>query len=280
MGTDVNNHPTEHDDTDERYLLALNKFTLAVEQAIASSHQASGLDAGPRRYWGSVLFTRLCNACVSMLLLCPRSKINRRGAHWDFGGVACLARSVIECALYFFYLAIEPISEEEWMTRLKVMQLHDCKERQRMFRAFNSANPQLESFEKQAGELRATLKNNPYFASLPESLRRVSLKGERSSLLTHDEIYGRVEGLPEDFRGTYRFFSSHAHSFPLAFYRTGERNRGRGEENEIEKGYMGWALDFSAEVLFRATSDFQRSFAGLVNFVPRSFDWRVLQKPL
>jgi hypothetical protein len=103
------------------------------------------------------------------------------------------------------------------------------------------------------------------------------LKGERSSILTQDEIYSRAGGLPAHFRGFYRFFSSHAHSFPLAFYRTGERNRGRGEQNAIEKGYIAGALDFSAEVLTKTTSDFQNSFAGPVKFVPRSFDWSLMR---
>jgi len=268
----------ESDSAGARYATGIGKFTEAVERAIVSSHLATGFDAGPRRYWGSVLFTRLCTTSVSILWLCPGSKVNPCGNHWDFGAVASLTRSLLECALYFFYLATEPISDEEWRARLKVMQLHDCRERQRMFRAVDPNNPQLQAFEEQAGELKAILEKNQYFASLPESLRKSLLKGERSSILTQDEIYAKVGGLPPHFRGLYRFFSSHAHSFPLAFYRTGERNRGRGEENDIEKGYIAGALDFSAEVLTKTTSDFQDSFVGLVTFVPRAFDWRRLQR--
>ncbi len=268
----------ESENAGARYASGMEKFTEAVERAIVSSHQATGLDAGPRRYWGSVLFTRLCSTSVSILWLCPGSKVNPRGDHWDFGAVASLARNLLECALYFSYLAIEPISDEEWEARLKVMQLHDCKERQRMFRALDPNDRQLQAFEEQADKLIAILEKNRHFASLPESLRKSLLKGERSSILTQDEIYAKVGGLSPHFRGLYRFFSSHAHSFPLAFYRTGERNRGRGEENEIEKGYIAGALDFSAEVLTKTTSDFQNSFAGLVKFVPRPFDWRRLQR--
>ena len=274
----VPSQDAESDNADERYASGLKRFTEAVERAIASSHQAAGIDAGPRRYWGSVLFTRLCTTSISILWLCPGSKVNPRGDHWDFGAVGSLARNLVECALYFSYLAIEPISDEEWVARLKVMQLHDCKERQRMFRALDSSDAHLQAFEEQANELRAILQMNPFFLSLADSLRKSLLNGERSSIITKDEIYARIGGLPAHFRGHYRFFSSHAHSFPLAFYRTGERNRGRGEENEIEKGYIAGALDFSAEVLTKTTSDFQDSFAGLVKFVPRTFDWRLLQR--
>jgi hypothetical protein len=212
------------------------------------------------------------------MCLCPGSKVIPRGDHWDFGAVASLTRNLLECALHLYYLAIEPIKDEEWAARLKITQLHDCKERQRMFRAINPDDPQLEAFEGQANDLRAILQQNPYFASLPESERQSLLRGQRPSILTQDEIYARIGGLPANFRGLYRFYSSHAHSFPLAFYRTGERNRGRGEENDIEKGYIAGALDFSAEVLMKITSDFQNSFVGLVKFAPRAFDWRLLQK--
>jgi hypothetical protein len=149
-----------------------------------------------------------------------------------------------------------------------------------MFRALDSSDAHLQAFEEQANELRAILQANPYFVSLSEPLRKSLLKGERPSILTQDEIYNRIGGLSANFRGLYRFYSSHAHSFPLAFYRTGERNRGRGEENEIEKGYIASALDFSAELLAKITSDFQTSFAGLVKFVPRPFDWRLLRRRL
>jgi hypothetical protein len=203
----------EPDNAEERYASGLDKFTKAVERAVASSHQAAGIDAGPRRYWGSVLFTRLCSSSVSILWLCPGSRVNLRGDHWDFSAVACLTRSLLECGLYFSYIAIEPISDEEWKARLKVMQLHDCKERERMFRALDSSDAHLQGFEEQANELRAILQANPFFVSLSEPLRKSLLKGERSSILTQDEIYNRIGGLPANFRGLYRFYSSHAHSF-------------------------------------------------------------------
>jgi hypothetical protein len=48
---------------DKQYLAELNRFTDVLERAILTSHTAMGLDPGPRRYWGSVLFTRLCTLC-------------------------------------------------------------------------------------------------------------------------------------------------------------------------------------------------------------------------
>jgi hypothetical protein len=280
MSAELENNTTGTHDSlriDSDYQAALNRFTNAVESAIVSSHKAAGIDAGPRRFWGSVLFTRVCTISVSILWLCPRSKVNTDGTHWDFGSIASLARNLFECALQLFYLAIEPLSEDEWLARLKVMQLHDCLERFRMFRAFDPNDPQLKMFEEQANELRAILEKNLYFVTLSEKLQKNLLKGERSSIITQDEILQRMGEFDEGTRGYYRFLSSHAHSFPLGFYRMAEHNRGRGEENLVEKGYIGSTLEFCAGVVEKSNECFQKSFVDIVKFVPGSFDWNVLR---
>ncbi len=263
---------------DEYYLSALGHFTDTLEQAIVSSHAATGLDAGQRRFWGSVLFTRLCTTSISILWLCPRSKVNVGGKHWDFGSIASLARNLFECALQLSYLAIEPVNDDEWFARLKVMQLHDCMERSRMFRALDANDPQLPSFEGQAKELKGLLQNNAYFSQLPEALRKTLLKGERASILTQDEILQRMGQFDPKTRGFYRFLSSHAHSFPLAFYRMAEHNRGRGEENDVEKGYIASTLEFCTDLLKRSTDAFQKSFADISSFTRGMFDWHILKQ--
>ncbi len=269
---------TDLEKVDEYYLSALGQFTDALEQAIASSHNATGVDAGQRRFWGSVLFTRICTASVSILWLSPRSKVNPDGTHWDFGSIASLARNVFECALLFFYIAVEAVSEDEWLARLKVMQLHDCMERLRLFRVFDPNDPQLQGFEKQSNELKTILEKNPYFAGLSDKLRKNLLKGDRCSILTQDEILQRMGQFRPGTRGYYRFLSSHAHSFPLAFYRMAEHNRGRGEESQAEKGYIAGTLEFCADVLKKSTEGFQGSFADIVSFATGAFDWNVLRR--
>jgi hypothetical protein len=266
----------EGKDLDEYYRSSLANLTDAVEKAIVTSHAGAGLDAGQRRFWGSVLFTRLCTISVSILWLSPRSKVNPAGKHWDFGSIASMARNLFECALQFYYLGVEPVRDDEWYARLKVMQLHDCLERSRMFRAFNPADPQLVGFEQQSTELKEVLQKNSYFQQLPETLRKTLLRAERTCILTQDEILERMGRFDPATRGYYRFLSSHAHSFPLAFYRMAEHNRGRGEENDVEKGYMASTLEFCADVMATSTDAFRGSFADISSFVPGKFDWNVL----
>ena len=266
-------------DIERYYRTAISGFTDALEQAILTSHAAAGIDAGLRRHWASVLFTRMCTTAVSTLWLCPRSKVNPRGLHWDFGAVASLIRNLFEAALVLFYIGVEAVSEDEWQARLRVMQLHDCMERWRMFRLIDPNDQQLAGFEQQAAELRDLLKGNPFFTQLPESFAGKLLNGERSCILIQDEILERMKIVPPPNRGYYRFLSSHAHSFPLAYYRMAEHNRGRGEGNEVEKGYIAGALEFGTELLKRSTGDIRNAFADAVTFVPgRRFDWNVLTR--
>ena len=246
--------------------------------AIATSQATTTLQAGERRFWASVLFTRLCTFSVSILSLCPASKLNQDGIHWDFGAVASLSRNVFECALTFFYLGIEAISHEEWMARLRVMQLHDCMSRFRMFRDLNPNDEQLKGFEEQANELRSILQANTFFLNLPDPQRNKLLKGEHASILTQDEILQRMGEEWSGTRGYYRFLSSHIHSFPLGFYRMAEQGRGRGVENEVEKGYIGGALEYCANTLLRCTDDMRNVFADIAEFPDNSFNWDALKR--
>jgi hypothetical protein len=151
-------------------------------------------------------------------------------------------------------------------------------ERLRMFRAFDPNDQQLPVLEQQADELRQSLQNNASFSQLPSAQRTTLLRGERSGTLTQDEILQRMGKFDPKTRGYYRFLSSHTHSFPLSFYRMAEQNRGRGEENDIEKGYIGSTLEFCAEVLETSTDEFQNSFADIASFTRGTFNWDVLRE--
>jgi len=149
-----------------------------------------------------------------------------------------------------------------------------------MFGAFNPNDPQLAQFEQQADELKDALRKNPCFSRLSQTLQKAVLKTERPSILTQDEIMQRIGRFDPRTREYYRFLSSHAHSFPLAYYRMGEHAGGRGVENEGEKGYIGCTLEFCADLLTKRTEAFQKSFSDIVSFVPaKSFNWDVLTGP-
>jgi hypothetical protein len=112
---------------------------------------------------------------------------------------------------------------------------------------------------------------------LPEAQRKKLLNGDQACFLNQDQILQRMGEFEQRTRGYYRFLSSHTHSFPLAFYRMAEANRGRGEQSESEKGYTAGAIEFATTVVGRATEDMRSAFKDVVTFVPGTFDWRQLR---
>jgi hypothetical protein len=158
------------------------------------------------------------------------------------------------------------------------MQLHDCMSRLRMFRDFDPNDEHLATLEAQAGDLRKLLKLTPYFLALPVPLQAKLLKGQQANILTQDEILQRMGTEPSLWRGLYRFFSSHTHSFPLAYYRMAEHGRGHGLENYVDKGYIGGAVDQCAGILRQSTDDMRRLFEGMATFPDASFNWNALKR--
>jgi hypothetical protein len=102
---------------------------------------------------------------------------------------------------------------------------------------------QVEGFEKQAEELRQRLLKNRYFISLPEKQRKELLKSKKHYLYSQDELIRRMGENPNTFRIGYEFLSAQVHTLPLGFYRTGDKNRGRGLENPVGRRYICLILD-------------------------------------
>jgi hypothetical protein len=245
----------------EYYWTVLPKYIAAVEHAIAISHKTAGHPAdSSRQYWASVLFTRLCSAAISILHICPGSPANTAGTHWDFSSLAPLVRSLVQTGLMLFYLGTEVVGEDESRARVLVMQLRDCNERLHLFENFDASGEKTRAFEVAAGPIRAELSSNAYFARLPAKLRKVLRRGDRASILTEDQILDRLGILDQTGRALYRFISSHADVSPLAYYRTGENNRGRGEENDVDEHYMATAVDLACDFILRADTDMQDLF--------------------
>jgi hypothetical protein len=259
------------------YSSALGEFSAIVEQAIATSHATANRRVDERRALASVLFTRLCVLSVSIISLCPRSKLNPGTKHWDFSAVASLSRNLFEGALLLFYFAFDDVEEVEWEARLKVMQLHDCVSRLHMFRDLGNNDEDLPEFERQAEELRTVLMKNSHFMNLDSSRRKKLLNGDRTTILTLHEIFEKSGGDWSGHWGLYRFWSAQTHSFPLGFYRSVEQGRGRGVENDAEKAYIGGALAVSVHTVKACTDRMQHLYSGIAKFKGYSFDLSTLR---
>lgn len=259
----------------------LAEFSKTLLKSMWASTKAQNIKAGERRYWGSVLFTRIVIISTSILTLCPESELCNT-VNWDFGSVASLVRNLHECCLMFFYLSIDPISDDEWRARLNVMQLHDNSERHKMFGDLSPTSQDSTIYSLHQTDLNQRLLANPFFSSLEQRIQKKLLKGESSRILTSKEISERMGDRETFIWGLYRFFSCHTHTTPLSFYRMDEQRR-TGVENDIDKGYKTMALDFANKVLLRALNDFATSFSELVDFnfenTPNSLKFLVKNHP-
>jgi len=246
-----------------KYYENVRAFEVIVGKATRISYHSGGRQASGKQWWAASLFTRLCVISGSILVLTPGSSFaSEKLDHWDFGSVASLVRNLIECYLTFFYLCIEEVIEAEWKARITVMHLRDNVSRLQMFRALD---PKMESagHDAHTADLHNRLRNNSFFMAMPESQRKRFLKGDSALLLSQDEIVTRMGDDVSTFRGTYKFLSAQVHSTPMAFYRTGEHDRGRGVESAVEKGYIAMALALAGKYVLRAARDMVGVFPDL-----------------
>ena len=247
---------------EEEYNESLKRFDTVISAATAISQGAADRPSPTsRHYYASVLFTRLCANGISLLYISPRSRLVKPiFEHWDFAAIASLSRNLIDCYLTFYYLCVDEISQDEWDCRWNVFNLHDCLRRRKLFEHFGSSPEELASWDECAEELRSRLTNNPFFCSLRRHLQSDCLKAKSAFLLSQDDLIARMGLNVSKFRGYYVFLSSQVHSYPLGFYRTGEGDRGRGLENEVEKGYIEWALTSAKFFVRRASKEMIKLF--------------------
>jgi len=247
---------------DANYRTAMIDFKRGLQDALWTSRQAMGLDAGERRYWSSVLLVRLCCIGQSMLTLCPDSSNPTATTQWDFASVGSIARNLFECGMFFRYFST-PVDDSEWLTRLNLMQLHDCTERIRMFRVMGDSE-EVKAFEVQAQDLRNRLSNHLFFQDLDPRFQKQLLQGNRASLFSLSELVATFVK-DEGIWIVYQLLSSHTHSLPLSFYRTWEQKR-NGVENEVDKGYITMAMGLASDILDEAVKAFRDDLATLVEF--------------
>jgi hypothetical protein len=189
------------------YREAREAFDACIRDAKLISQRAAGRrTTHPKEFWASVLFTRLVVTSLSILRLAPRAApITRRNAHWDFSGVASLVRNLAEGYFIFFYLCVDKVEDDdEWMTRLNLIQLRDNNGRYRMFKEWDPEDTQLEGFKQLEEELRQKLKARTHFISLPPKRQAELLKGDKDPM-PQDEILARMGEDKAWFRGLYRF---------------------------------------------------------------------------
>lgn len=184
------------------------------------------LNVEPRRMWANLLFYRLALIGNSLLFLCgpELSEDERYAPHLsllDHSSIAALARNLLEALLMFLYITDLAASEEEWLLRRAVLELHDCTARYRMLKDLGDGDTdEAKEFRGKIDPLKSTISSNPNFQGLNADRQK--------RLLTGQELYVgglraavKAAGLDVDhFNGMYAALSVHSHCAPASFYRS------------------------------------------------------------
>lgn len=253
-------------EVEARYREALGLFENRVQAAIDLSRAAGNRPSETSAIaWASVLFTRLVNFAVSLSKLLPGSAYTSETSRvtWDNSAVSTLARSAYECFLLLFYIGLDEVEEVEWIARQKLMYLHDCTMRLRVFYTEADGGEQRVFYEDQRAILVEQLLANAYFAGLGERRRTHFLRGRDLFFHSQDEILTRLGLDAPNYRRLYELLSAHVHSLPVSFYRAFEDGRGRGVENDAELGYIAQGVEFVCGLLEAAGAGYRALFPDL-----------------
>ena len=153
--------------------------------------------------------------------LLPLSAANPNGAAYDFASVAAICRSLFEAYVSFLYLCSPALSADQYLMRLRLVQLHDCMRRPEILRKIGDT-PDQRWFDEQALGLRNDLMHNSEFLKLGTKRQTDVLKGRSPMHLSQDDVILTEGGDVTAIRGIYEFLSSHTHSFPFSYWRTPE----------------------------------------------------------
>jgi Family of unknown function (DUF5677) len=268
-------------DIEKHYRSSIVALAQSLIDAISTSRATEGLLSGKngKRFWASVLLSRLCALGVSLQRILPRSASNAAGRAWDSAGALSLCRAMFEANLAMFYLCLDQMSEDDYSLRMHLVYLHDCIERPRIVEKFSGSFSEegKEFHENEAKRLKAEIAKNPMFAGLPEHKKKRLFEGKTPYHLSQDELLQRQGVDAKALRGIWELLSSHVHSYPFSYYRSlMQKDRGTGRENEVDKSYCGLSAQLSASMLQSATNGMKQLFPE-VETVPRcTIDWDTL----
>lgn len=248
---------------DSYYRESFAEFDKTFGKAIELSRKCSCIRSPTgKHFYASVLFTRLCVSSASLQKLSPNPELLGRDAQWDCTSACSITRNILECYLVFHYLCVQKVDDVEWEARWRLLNLHDCLQRVKMFDPTNTA-PKDEEAAKVVEITIDELRTNAYFQGLTQKQQRHYLKGNKALFMSQDEIVQSYGGDVEEFRLLYRFLSNQVHSLPMSFYRVREQGRGRGVECEVEVGYTALCLEITRNYLDQSCMDYENLFEGV-----------------
>ena len=238
----------------------LADFESVLLAAMKISTTLGGIYTTWRNIRATQLYTRMTISSFTFTSLLPGSRRHpRRDEFWDWPSVASVARNIIEAYLLYFYTGIDQIPEEEARFRLELFTYHINSEKYRLYSDWKAGQDVLRPFEDGLPRSREALKAHPFFNSLTQPQRDRAISGKSPTYLSRDELIARLPFDGSELKPFYRFLSNQTHTTPFSFF-SQSNQRGRGEENEAERGYILFATRLVWKYLSAAAIGTERMF--------------------
>ncbi|MCK0911667.1 DUF5677 domain-containing protein [Acinetobacter pittii] len=238
---------------ERKFINAFKSYSRTLNLAVKISRLGAGRYGEKNKViWACILFTKLCTTGKSLRKLLDHDAAKEYKADWDYSSAFSLTRNMMECYQTLFYLCFDNISEEEFIARKALFNLHDYYSRKQLFSFFpeqsddKRENPEVETI------ILEQLKNSTFFQNLDEKKRNKYLKGKDAFFMAREDIEEKEGVSKNDFRLWYKLLSANIHSFPMGFYGMIDGERGTSVHSEIEERYSALALDLAESYLIRA----------------------------
>jgi hypothetical protein len=143
---------------------------------------------------------------------------------------------------------------------------HHNYEKYRLYKDWSTPLDTLQQFEGKLPLARLQLEAHPFYVTLDRRQQRRVSEGHHFSYLTRDQLVARLPFPTSDIRPFYRLFSNQIHATPFSL-QTVSNERGRGIENEAERGYISFAMTLLRKYL-------AASVLGVAQILPREMNER------
>lgn len=163
-------------DVEKHYRSSIVELAQSLIDAISTSQATQNIPSGDtgKKFWASVLLARVCGVGTSLQRILPGSASNKSGAVWDSAGALSLCRTMFETYLAMFYLCTDEMHDEDYQLRIRLVFLHDSRERPRIVEKIGGSQKDVGKgfYESEADRLRGEISENKVFAALPEWCQR------------------------------------------------------------------------------------------------------------
>jgi len=230
---------------------ARKSFHIVVDFALRVSLALNGKPATNQSELASVVQAKMAvnGASIEHVLGAPI---------FDHSVVISLCRMIMESSVFFQYLR-ETVDQDEWQCRLLCMRLHDATNRIKLLRGFQKPD---EHADLRAGreDLLKQLEENAHYKSLPAERAERLLSGEHFYLRGVNTAVGvSAKWNAKKYMALYSYFSAHAHSAPMSFFRFKEQRMRFGDPSEAQRNTMVTALSVAEYSLLKVSLAYLRA---------------------